>query len=504
MRLRTADRRPTYPAHRAAFASLAALGMTAAALAADPQLPGDPQRGAALYASSNCQGCHGRGGIGETSPTLLGPWKYGGDPVSMARSIREGFTPLMLPMGGKQLSDPEINDIVAYLIDTASKLTPEQRARAALNRPQGPPAGIVHSAVEDFRVEWLANFAAPYSMDFLPDGTLLVSETGGTLRMFAHGKVLPEPVAGAPSGDITGMTQWFRRANLSLAVHPDYRRNGWVYLLTARKAQRPGAEGLPLTVTVHRGKLRDGKWVDGENILDIPTESTDSLRIKFDAAGMLYVGTPYGSKDYSGAGENEPSQDLSRPDGKILRIRDDGSVPPDNPFAARAGAYPYTWSYGHREPSGLTFDGAGELWSVEDGPRGGDELNHIRKGRNYGWPVITWGHRYDNQPVAANPTRDGMEQPVVSWAPSPAVSDVEWYGGNAFPRWRGSFFVGSFKQRDLFRVTVDGDRMTLVETVMHNVDRIRDIAAGPDGLIYVLTDGGDLLRLVPARSGSRR
>ena len=147
---------------------------------------------------------------------------------------------------------------------------------------------------------------------------------------------------------------------------------------------------------------------------------------------------------------------------------------------------------------GLTFDGSGELWNVEDGPRGGDELNHVRKGHNYGWPVITWGHRYDAVPVPSHTNHAGMDQPVVSWAPSPAVSDVEWYGGSAFPRWRGSFFVGSMKQRDLFRATVDGDRATLVETVLHNVDRLRDIATGPDGLIYILTDSGDLLRLVPA------
>jgi glucose/arabinose dehydrogenase len=148
---------------------------------------------------------------------------------------------------------------------------------------------------------------------------------------------------------------------------------------------------------------------------------------------------------------------------------------------------------------GLTFDANGELWQSEDGPRGGDEVNHIKKGHNYGWPLITWGHAYQTRAVTAYPEAEGMEQPVVSWAPSPALSDIEFYSGKAFPRWRGSFFVGSLKQRDLFRITVDGDRETLRETVLHDVHRIRDIATDRDGLLYVLTDSGDLLRLVPTR-----
>ena len=487
---------------RLTAAGLAAIcGLYLVAAAPDAGLRGDPERGAVLFAANSCQGCHGIGAMGDTSPALLGPdWRHGGDPASLAKSIREGFPPQMLPMGGHELSSRDIDDIIAFLKDRASKLTPEERLRAARNRPQGAPEGVVHSALEQFRVEVLASVTAPYALGFLPDGSILISETGGALRQYVGGKLLPNPVVGAPKGDITGMKQWFRRANLSIAVHPQYATNGWVYLLTARTANAPTASGLPLLATIHRGRIRNGRWTDETRIIEFPVETTDSLRMKFDAQGLLYVGTPYSNKDYSGAGETEPSQDLARPEGKILRIRDDGSVPPDNPFVARPGAYPYVWSYGHREPSGLTFDQAGELWNVEDGPRGGDELNHVRKGRNYGWPVITWGHRYDSVPVASNTARENMEQPVVSWAPSPAVSDVEWYGGSAFPRWHGSFFVGTFKQRDILRVTVDGDRATLVETVLHNVDRIRDIAVGPDGFIYFLTDSGDLMRLVPAGS----
>ncbi|MDG2003266.1 MAG: PQQ-dependent sugar dehydrogenase [Novosphingobium sp.] len=483
------------------LAAISGLVLSGAGLAS--QAGGDPVRGAELYVSKNCVGCHGVGAMGETGPALLGPqWTHGGDPASIAESIRNGFMPQMLPMGGAELTDPEIDDVIAFLFDRAEKLTPEERIRAAQNRPQGPPEGIVHTALEDFRVESLAKVGPPYAFAFLPNGMILISETAGPLRMFADGKLLPNAVAGAPRGDITGMTNWFRRANLSIALHPNYASNGWIYLMTARTMAKPKLEAAPIAITIHRGRLKNGRWVENEDVLTFPSHNTDSLRMKFDDKGFLYVGTPFSYKDYEGAGEEEPSQDLTRSEGKILRISDDGRVPTDNPFVSRDGAFPYIWSYGHREPSGLTFDGDGQLWNVENGPRGGDELNRVSKGRNYGWPVITWGHRYDAVPVGSNTARQGMEQPVVSWVPSPAVSDVEWYDGAAFPRWKGSFLVGSFKQRDLFRVTVEGDRATLIETVLHNVDRIRDIDTGPDGMIYLLTDSGDLYRMVPVEPRS--
>jgi glucose/arabinose dehydrogenase len=368
------------------------------------------------------------------------------------------------------------------------------------------PTGAVQTSVHDFRVERVAKVGDPYALDFLPDGRILITEILGRLRIVDKGRLLPEPVHGAPTGDITGMPQPQKRPLLSIAVHPDYEKNGWIYLLHARAATSAVPETTNL-VTITRGRLRDGRWVDSRDIFSVPTQKTNSLRMKFDSRGYLYVGTPYDRSDhpvadsfarYEGPGKDWPSQDLANPMGKIFRMKDDGSVPADNPFVDTPGANPYVFSYGHRESMGLAFDEQGELWQSEDGPRGGDEVNHIRKGRNYGWPLITWGHAYQARAVVAYPEAEGMEQPVVSWAPSPAVSDIEYYAGAAFPRWRGSFLVGSLKQRDLFRMTVQGDRVTLVETVLHDLHRIRDIAVGPEGFVYLLTDGGDLVRLVPA------
>jgi glucose/arabinose dehydrogenase len=194
-----------------------------------------------------------------------------------------------------------------------------------------------------------------------------------------------------------------------------------------------------------------------------------------------------------------PPQLLSSPWGKILRMTADGKVPPDNPFVNTPGAFPYVYALGIRAPLGLAFDRNGKLWESEDGPRGGDELNHIKAAHNYGWPVTTWGFRYDAIPMPANPEQEGMEQPVAAWSPSPAISSLAVYNGKAFPRWKGSMLVGSLKQMDLYRIVVDGDRLVLQETILHGVDRIRDVRVGPQGYVYVLTEAGQLLRLVPAR-----
>ena len=476
--------------------------------------PGDPDRGAQLFTKNACAACHGPSGKGGQGPALLGPdWKFGGDDASLAKSIRDGHQPLMPPMGAA-LGEQGIKDVIAYMRRTAANLSPEERARVDSFKSLGAPKGVVRSDLADFRVETVAHVGPPYAFDFLPDGRILVTETAGPLRVIDKGKLLPDPVADTPNGSIEGMTQALRRAMLSVAVHPDYARNGWVYLLTARVAPPtgdekpreglfPGTTTAQIVATITRGRIKDMRWVDTQKIAEFPVQKTNSLRMKFDARGRLYVGTLQSDPDYPGDGPGKLAQDLMSPIGKILRMKDDGSVPPDNPFVGRADANPYVFSYGHREPSGLTFDAAGELGAVEDGPRGGDELNHIRPGRNYGWPISTWGHRYDNRPVGANPDPQDIEQPVFNWNPAPAVSDVEYYAGKAFPRWTGSFFIGTMKQRDLIRVAVDGDRARAVEVVLHKVDRFRDIATGPDGYLYALLDGGDLIRLVPAEGAPK-
>lgn len=460
----------------------------------------------------SCAECHGANAEGARAPSLLGPeFLHGGDAASLANSIQHGYPPNMPAFEGV-LSTAQVNSIVDFLQSKANPVTgPTLVPDAQGGTRRGSyaaiiPTEVVHTSVHDFRVESVAKLADPYSLDFLPDGRILVTEIMGKLRIIDKGQLLPDAVVDAPTGDITNMPQNQKRPLLSIAVHPDYATNGWIYISHAKAFTSDIPETTNL-YTITRGRLKEGRWVDSEDIFSVPVQKTNSLRMKFDANSNLYVGTPYDRSDhpvadafekYTGPGADWPSQDLGNPMGKIFRMRDDGSVPDDNPFVNTPGADPYVFSFGHREVMGLAFDAEGELWQTEDGPRGGDEMNHIKAGHNYGWPLITWGHAYTARPVIPYPEAEGMEQPVVSWAPSPALSDIEYYAGAAFPKWRGSFFVGSMKQRDVFRVTVDGDRVTLVETLVHDLQRIRDIAAGPEGFVYVLTDGGDLVRLVPA------
>src|SRR6185369_4611907 len=225
------------------------------------------------------------------------------------------------------------------------------------------PTEVVHTSVHDFRVEKVAKVGDPYALDFLPDGQILITEILGGLRIVTDGHLQPRPVIGAPTGDITGMPQPQKRPLLSVAVHPDYKTNGWIYLLHARAA----TSAVPETtnrVTITRGRLRNGRWIDSQDIFSVPTQKTNSLRMKFDARGYLYVGTPYDRSDhpvadsfakYEGPGRDWPSQDLANPMGKIFRMQDDGSVPADNPFVDTPGANPYVFSYGHRESMGLAF-----------------------------------------------------------------------------------------------------------------------------------------------------
>lgn len=177
----------------------------------------------------------------------------------------------------------------------------------------------------------------------------------------------------------------------------------------------------------------------------------------------------------------------------------DGSVPSDNPFVGKGDANPYVFSYGNRAPLGLVVNRKGEVWETENGPRGGDELNLIKPGLNYGWPGSSWGLRYDDVAAQANPEPKGVEQPVITWSPSPSVSSIDFYYGKAFPRWKGDIIMGSLKATDLYRIVLDGDRPVLQEVIIHKLGRVRTVKSGPDGFIYVMTDEGNFVRLVPTR-----
>jgi glucose/arabinose dehydrogenase len=258
-----------------------------------------------------------------------------------------------------------------------------------------------------------------------------------------------------------------------------------------------------------RGRIVNGEWIDQETIWSADIETYTPMpdmgtggRIAFDDAGHVYI-----SVGIKGAGEHVGVQDLKMPYGKIHRINDDGSIPADNPFVGVADALPSIWTYGHRSPQGLEFDReTRQLWETEMGQRGGDEVNHLLPGKNYGWPLYSKGLKYDSTPVDYGKELGiefdlaDIEQPVVDLTPSPAVSSFVFYAGSAFPEWRHNLIVGTLKATELYRMVLDGDRVVHRETLLSGFARVRDVETGPDGAIYLLVEhasGAQIVRLVP-------
>lgn len=470
---------------------------TALVRAASPMesLAAEPRRGLSLY-RQYCAACHGVQGLGAQAASIVGPvWAHGSSDADLTTSIRDGYPQRGMPAWGDVLSPTDVKAIIAFI---RTQRPPSNAARGPLPDrvipPSPMPSGAVRTSEATFRVETVAQVGEPYGLDLFPDGRLLVSQVDGQLLIVdkaGHSSV----VQGVPRG-VRPKTA-LRRAGLDVALSPDFATSGWIYMTWASQAPDDDTDrGNRLTLS--RGRIKDGHWVDNQNLMTTPTLVTAAARIAFDRQGRVYYAVLDGA--FLEAATDKPAaQDLSRPEGKILRLNPDGSAPTDNPFAGRPGANPYVWSYGHRTQVGLAFDGRGDLWETENGPRGGDELNLIQPGRNYGWPLVTWGHRYDDKMVMARPEEPGMEPPVHNWSPSPALSVIQAYRGRAFPGWTDSLLVGTFRNRSLLRVKIEDRRVVLIETLLFNVDRIMAIRTGPDGLVYVAGATGKIVRLSPIR-----
>jgi glucose/arabinose dehydrogenase len=331
----------------------------------------------------------------------------------------------------------------------------------------------------------------PWSLAFLPGGDMLVTERPGRLRLIRDGRLVATPVAGVPEVRVAG-----QGGLLEVAVHPDFEANRFVYLTYSK----PVAGGA--TTALARGRLEGDRLVDVEDIFVAEARTRRDVhfgsRLVFDGQGHVFMSI--GDRGVMGE-----AQDRSNHQGTILRLREDGTTPDDNPFVGQSGVLPEIWAWGIRSPQGLTLHPeTGELWETEHGPRGGDELNVIRRGANHGWPVITWGIDYSGEPIGDSLTSaPGMEQPVHYWVPSIATSGLTIYDGDRFPAWRGSAFVGGLAGTQLARVALDGHRATGVEVLLADLgQRIRDVRTGPDGYLYLLVDTGraPLLRLEPTGS----
>lgn len=340
----------------------------------------------------------------------------------------------------------------------------------------------------NFYVDTLsATLENPWGMAWLPDGRLLVNERRGEILIFKGDSATGEKIIGFPQVYEQG-----QGGLLDIQLHPNYAENGWIYTTYAKPGNGGGS------TTLIRFKLDGNQVTNLEELKQTQPLSERGVhfgsRIIFDNDGYLYFST--GER-----GVKENSQDLTNDMGKIHRLHDDGRVPEDNPFLGTDGAVPSIWSYGHRNVQGMVYDKTNNIiYATEHGPRGGDELNVVEKGKNYGWPVITYGIDYSGAIISELTEKEGMEQPIHYWTPSIATCGLLLYTGDKYPGWEGNLFAGALALTHVARVEVDKDTYLGEEKLLQDVGRVRQIAQSPDGYIYVLTEGpGMLLKLVPAK-----
>jgi aldose sugar dehydrogenase len=370
------------------------------------------------------------------------------------------------------------------------------------NRPL-PKLPIEIDTAEGMRIRvsaWVTGLENPWTVAFLPDGTALVTERPGRLRLIKDGRLDPTPVAGAPMARNVGISgePGAVHGYMDVVLHPNFASNRLVYICYTKPL-----DAKRQTTAIARGRW-NGKFLEDTKDIFVGAEGNGTARIAFGRDGMLYVTT-------ASAGPGNASQDGNSQGGKVLRLKDDGTVPPDNPFVGKAGYKPEIYTLGHRSSLGLAVHPvSGQMWLNENGPNGGDEINILKPGANYGWPVVSYGRTYPG-PWQQNdrPGHVGFEPPIVLWIPSIAVSGMEFYTGDRLAKWKGDIFVGALRtgevpgtghiERILINDKLEELRRESLLTELHQ--RIRDVKQGPDGLLYVVTDQaqGAILRIEPAK-----
>ena len=363
------------------------------------------------------------------------------------------------------------------------------------------PAAVFETNAHKIRIVTIARgLSDPWSVAFLPNGDLLVTERTGGLRLIRGGVLQPEPVAGVPEVRYRN-----HGGMMDIALHPRFPENNFVYLTYSKPREKAA------TTALMRARFDGTRLVDPKDIFVADAWTTSDVnfgsRLTFDRDGLLYM--TIGERNYPfPQNQGMSAQDLNTHMGKILRLRDDGTVPPDNPFVARPGHKPEIYSYGHRNPQGITIhpqDGA--VWASEHGPLGGDEINIILPGKNYGWPLVTFGRNYDGSVITEETKRAGVEQPRFYWVPSIGITNILFYTGDRFPMWRGQLLVAGHGAMLIQRVRLEGrgtnERESIVTPVLRR--RFRDIRQGPDGLLYLVSSNlgnepntGVVLRIEPA------
>ena len=347
--------------------------------------------------------------------------------------------------------------------------------------PEDSRAQIHRSTLHDYRVVPVSDgLQNPWSIAFLPGGDILVTERPGRLRVIREGMLLPDAIPGVPEVFARG-----QGGLMDVQPHPDFASNGLIYITYSK----PYTDLEGARTVLIRGTFQNDALTNVEELFSAQAVGGGHYgsRIAFDGNGYVFITA--GDRQVPSRGDlyAHPAQDLSNHHGVVVRLHDDGRIPADNPFVGTEGALGEIWSYGHRNPQGLAFHPmTGELWANEHGPQGGDELNVVLRGRNYGWPVIGYGVNYGSGSTIHEGTlKEGMESPKHFWVPSIATSGLMIYTGDKFPAWRGNIFVGGLGGEQLSRLTIDGHTILNEETLFQRMGRIRDVRQGPDGYIYL-------------------
>ncbi len=479
----------------------------------------ESQLGYDTFYLDNCAVCHGDNLQGASQgPPLVGTLKHGDSLQSLIKSISEGYIEQGMPGWSNTLSRAEIKSAAMYIAETRENFSYYD---FNVDKKLQIPPGRITTELHGFHYKTIAQNLdqLPYSIEPLANGKILVTEKMRGLRIIdSHGNK-STLIKGTPSVFDDSVTMgpqleyglgWL----FEVVAHPNYKENQWVYLSYTDRCDNCGQndkeEQVPVSMLkVIRGRIDNNQWVDEQVIwkveTDLYTNNSDIItgaRMTFDNKGHLFfsIGAK-GNDEYTGV------QDLRKPWGKIHRINDDGTIPEDNPFNDTPGAIKSIWSIGHRSPQGLEYNfNTEELWGTEMGPRGGDEINRILPGRNYGWPLYSLGMNYDGTPVEYGKTlgipfniRD-IEQPIVDLTPSPAISSFIFYTGNMFPGWKNQMLVGSLKASAVFRMKFQDALLIDRETIINQLARVRDIEQGPQGEIYLLLEhksGGQILQVIP-------
>ena len=431
-----------------------------------------------LY-TQHCAVCHGAKGEGGMGGSVInGEYQHGPDDAAWAKVIRDGLPDLGMQGYSDILSEEEIRSMVVYL----------RELEARSNR--APSSQLEDGRITTDRLTYhleivVENPNRMWGVTFLPSGHKLATEIDGAVRGITPDGHLLDPVQGTPKVIRKG-----QGGMLDIAAHPNVDKNGWIYL-----AYSDGKNEQAMTSIV-RGRIQNNSWMDEETIYRADPKFRNRSGVHFGVRMVFKDGDIYFS--IGDRGRQNQAQDLNRPNGKIHRVREDGRVPEDNPF--RKEGLDTIWSTGHRNPQALAFrPGTNELWSTEHGPRGGDELNLIQRGKNYGWPRVTFGINYNGTPITEHTTLPGLEPPVLHWTPSIAVCGMAFVDGDVYPEWAGDLLVGGLRAQTIERLRIRDGKVVEQETILKNKGRVRDIKTSPSGHIYVILEGNGsrLVRLEP-------